>query len=349
EFNPLVPFQVAGSKQGRGTGFFIAPTLIMTAAHVVIKAYPERGVRVTVPAIGKDRQFNTRVVTLLPEIDMAILAVTDSDFPPRTRYFNRGDVKALTLGQQLLVVGYPMGDSDVKVSFIARQKSLRELVDFYGRRGFDALAVTDHARVLHLPSLGLLYHNGTSAPYGEGDCREGVRVQWVSRHSSLYGIVQPGDRLCAVLHTLPSGESEEYKIDNVGDVKVPWYGAKIPLSFALELLPVQKALQIRFWEAQRQQVHTVSTVLRPVLSGAFQTVYYPLEALDYETFGGLVVMPLRTMHLGKFRHLLFRLTPSQREQEQLVISYVVPNSVVSRAEVLGGGELLEQVNGRPVH
>jgi hypothetical protein len=216
---------------------------------------------------------------------------------------------------------------------------------FRATEPLNPLEITPTTRVLRLPSLGIMYHNSTEAGivYSDQDCEKGVNVQWVSKYSALFEHVHPGDKLCSI-KIVSTGE--ELKIDHVGEVQVPWYNTKIPLSHALSIIPVNTPIQLKYWTSSSVQVLT--TTLKHSFRGAFQTVYYPFETLDYETFGGLVVMPLRSIHMAFYPFLSFKLSPTDKEQEQLVISYVLPNSLMAQSDVFFGGEILQGVNGIPV-
>jgi S1-C subfamily serine protease len=397
EINPLIPFQTAGTREGRGTGFFVDKNIIMTAAHVVSKTYLNTGVKFTIPSLGNDKLFSARVITFIPEIDMAILVVTSPNFEPRTKWFKFGNDKNLVPGSVLTVVGFPLGANGLKVhksTFNGLQDGVIQIdssinpgnsggpvltnqTEVVGivSSGFDprfansvAFAIpigvflstlplnpfnispNEETRVLDLPSLGMLYHNGTRTQtqpqiQSTDQCQEGVTVQWVSRHSSLYGTIHVGDKLCAIIDS----KNTEYKINNVGDVNVSWYSSKVPLPYAIALLPVNDPIQVRYWNDQTKQVSVATTTLAPVFRGAFKPVYYPFETIDYETFGGLVICPLRSIHLAVYKHLFFKLTPDEKERDHLIITYVFPNSLMAQAGILSGGELLKSVNGQDVH
>jgi S1-C subfamily serine protease len=392
DFNPLAPFQTGGTRKGWGTGFFVSPTVIMTAAHVVSGTYDDIGVKFTVPSLGINKLFGARVITYIPEIDIALLVSVDPDLPPRTKYFKFGNDKALVPGRMLTVVGFPLGANRLKVhnsTFNGLQDGVIQIDSsinqgnsggpvlssgmdvvgivssgfdprvansvafaipigaFLATMSMDPLKVTPQPRVLQLPSLGIMYHNGTPGAQLIPDCQEGVNVQWVSKNSSLYNTIHPGDKLCAIIVN-DSNSSTEYKIDNVGDVNVSWYYSKIPLPHAISLIPVNTPIQVRYWDSQTKTVKTVSTTLKPVFTGAFRPIYYPFEPFDYESFGGLVVSPLRSIHLMIFKHLYFKLSPDEKEKNHLVVTYVFPNSTMAQTGIMDGGEILSSVNGRRV-
>jgi S1-C subfamily serine protease len=386
-FNPLAPFIVSGTRQGLGSGFFVTPTIIMTAAHVVFNTYKDSGVKITIPSIGKDKMFSTRVITFIPEIDVALLIVTATDFNPRKTFFQMGDDRTLQPGTQLTVVGYPMGDNSLKVTrstFNGLQDGVIQIDSsinpgnsggpvlenncvvglvssgydprmansvafaipisvFLATLPLDPFKPTSDTRVLELPSLGIMYHNGTVTTYDTPDCKEGVIIQWISRYSALNPAIHVGDKLCSIICN-----NTEYKIDNSGDVKVSWYNSKIPLAHAVSTIPVNSSIQIRFWNENTKQVSTFATTLTPVFHGAFKPIYFPFEPFEYESFGGLIVTPLRAVQLAKFKQLFFKLSPDDKEDEKLVISYIVPSSLAAESGILAGGEILKFVNGKSV-
>jgi len=393
EFNPMAPFQTAGTREGRGTGFFIADNIIMTAAHVVHKAFKDTGVKFTVPSIGKTPLFSTRVITFIPEIDIALLLVTSPNFPKRSVFLPLGDDRELKPGLTFEVFGYPMGDNNLKVTkstYNGLQNGVIQIDSsinpgnsggpvvynnkvigivssgydpkmansiafaipisvYLAVKPLDPMKITDETRVLRLPSLGIMYNNGTDTGivYDDKTCENGVMVQWVSKKSALFPIIKEGDKLCAIL--VPE-KNNIYNIDNVGEVQVPWYNTKIPLPHAISLLPVNTPIQVRYWSHEQKKVQTTENIiLTHAFNGAFQSVYYPFEKIDYETFGGIVVMPLSSIHLMAFNNLFYKLSPSEKEQDRLIISYVFPNSKLAESQNFSGGEILKTVNGRAVH
>lgn len=90
--------QVHGSRRGGGTGFAVAPALIVTNAHVV----RSRRVRVT-SADGQVRR--AQLAAHDAERDLAVLHVEGADLPP----LRLADTTALGAGQWVLAVGHPWG------------------------------------------------------------------------------------------------------------------------------------------------------------------------------------------------------------------------------------------------
>ena len=98
-----------------GTGFVVAPSRVMTNAHVVAGAD-----NVTVEADG--RPYDAIVISFDPKADIAILAVADLPAPPLS--FASSPAKPDT---DALVLGYPGGGL-----FEATPARIREIIDLNG-------------------------------------------------------------------------------------------------------------------------------------------------------------------------------------------------------------------------
>ncbi|MEZ0363722.1 acid resistance serine protease MarP [Mycobacterium sp. pUA109] len=98
-----------------GTGFVVAPSRVMTNAHVVAGSNS-----VTVEAEGKP--YDATVVSFDPEVDIAILAVPD--LPPSPLAFVDSPARSDT---NAIVLGYPGGGG-----FEATPARIREIIELNG-------------------------------------------------------------------------------------------------------------------------------------------------------------------------------------------------------------------------
>lgn len=89
------------ARQLEGTGFVIAPELVMTNAHVVAGT-AETGVEV-VGRRGRVQELDAEVVLYDPEVDVAVLRVPDLDADPLDF-----DAQAASAGDDAIIVGYPL-------------------------------------------------------------------------------------------------------------------------------------------------------------------------------------------------------------------------------------------------
>ena len=81
-------------------------------------------------------------------------------------------------------------------------------------------------------------------------------------------------------------------------------------------------------------------------------IYPGYEEIDYEVFGGMVVMQLTLNHIQLLANQapgLAQFTEIRRQSEQkLLVTHIFPNSQVYRARTLNVGSTLNEVNGMPV-
>jgi len=110
------PFVTTDRFKGVGTGFFINGggdgnlLYVLTCAHVVDGA---DSVTILLPLLG-GTEHPASVLSFVPEYDIAILVVTKQ--LPQTSALELGSSVSLKLGQPLTAVGYPLGQTAIKVS-----------------------------------------------------------------------------------------------------------------------------------------------------------------------------------------------------------------------------------------
>jgi len=200
---------------------------------------------------------------------------------------------------------------------------------------------TAKTKIIHIPHSGIAYHN-SSVSLATEQC-QGVIIQWISRYSVLYGFAKPGDKLCSV-----EFGGQVYKLDSRGEVAVPWYFAKLPFSQVAGEIKVGEPVTFHIWDAATETIKSKKCVLTYPNRGGFLMHVLRYEPLDYEMFGGLLVMPLRANHLKEFPQLRAQLKPTEREQDWLLVTHIVPGSEVYEMGVIEPGEVLTRINNRTV-
>ena len=86
--------------QGRGTGFFIRPDVVLTNAHAV-------GEQSSVQLVVGDKTYVARVTTVSTGSDLAVLQVYNAD--PRQPTLRLGSVSGLRAGQDVIAIGFALG------------------------------------------------------------------------------------------------------------------------------------------------------------------------------------------------------------------------------------------------
>lgn len=115
------PFLSADRFKGVGTGFFVTPPkpdpsnlYIITCAHVVDGA---DSVTVMLPLMGMG-EYTASVLALIPAFDLAVVVIpnTGGELSEQTVPLTLGTSDNMKLGQKLIAVGYPLGQTAIKVS-----------------------------------------------------------------------------------------------------------------------------------------------------------------------------------------------------------------------------------------
>ena len=114
-----------------GTGFVIAPNMVLTNAHVVAG-----GDSVTVEVDGE--AFDARVVSFDPQVDISIIDVPQLSAQPLSLASS-----AVTAGTEALVLSYPNAGS-----FVAMPARVREITDLNGPDIYRTTAATRQVYII---------------------------------------------------------------------------------------------------------------------------------------------------------------------------------------------------------
>ena len=145
---------------------------------------------------------------------------------------------------------------------------------------------------------------------------------------------------------------ERYIVDEFGEVIVPWRHGAISAEELLSRCAIHDPLMIVVYR-NGQRIELRCNFEEPALL-PIRTIYadYEPEEGDYEMIGGAVFMTLRENHI----HLLLKqkpllanyLRPENQAKSVLIITRILPGSVMHLSECLAPGFILEKLNGQPV-
>ena len=111
QFNWLEPFKPLEESVGVGTGFFInSKGYILTCAHVINNSSK---IWVSVPSNGLDK-YDAEIVSFYPEQDMAIIKIIN--YKKDINYLKVGDSDKIIPGEDVIAVGYPLGQDKLKIT-----------------------------------------------------------------------------------------------------------------------------------------------------------------------------------------------------------------------------------------
>lgn len=385
EIDMLQPYKTPTQYSATGTAFFINENGdLITNAHNVSQA---TAVWIQVPSLGK-KIIDVNVLGIAPERDLALLKLKPSGIETIRKelghipFLMLGDSDLVRRADEVLALGYPLGQQALKSAtgvVSGRESHLIQtsapinpgnsggpLLNASGEVvGVNTAYVPDaqnvgyaipindlkivlndlyNIRILHRPFLGILYNNSTDAlvEFLTNPKPGGCYVTEVVKNSTLdKASVMPGDMLYAI---------NGYDVDLYGEMKVPWSEDKISImDYVLRLSIGDDVRLIVYRKGERKEIITkVDQVNLP----AVRKIYPIYEEVDYEVFGGMVVMELTLNHLALLANRapgLARYAELKNQAEQaLIVTHIFRTSQLYRVDALREGSTINEVNGEPV-
>ena len=387
EFNWLEPYKSPDINETAGTGFFINNNGdLITNYHVIAQTC---GIEIQIPSWGLER-FDVDIIGVCPERDIALLRLTKEareKILSRNKtisLLNLGNSDLVLRSQEVLALGYPLGQTRLKSTlgivsgrehgFIQITAPLNpgnsggpaldtngEVIGINSRGILEAQnvgyiipinevksALKDlyKVKLLRKPTLGCIFTHATPemVQYLDNPPQGGWYIAKIFEGTLLANLgIKEGDMLYQI---------NGYDVDLYGDINVPWSEDKISLLEFLNRLMIGDTLNfVIYRKGVRIEFRSCfeHTYLPPV-----RMIYPEFEgdAIDYEIFGGLVVMPLSLNHVGILIQRVPRLVrygdTELQHEPALVITNILPNSQASRARILGLGQIIEEVNDTKV-
>jgi serine protease Do len=383
-FNWLEPYKVPESGAAFGTGFFINDQgEILTNAHVVNQAVV---IHVQIPSFGK-YQFEADLVGIMPEKDFALLKIRPEGVAliratlGKVPYLSLGDSDLLRRGDEIMALGYPLGQQSLKsttgvisgreagmiqmsapinpgnsggpsintqgqvvginTAGIASAQNVGYIIQINDVKVF--LKELHTERLVRKPYLGILQSMATEELVKAlgNPLPGGVYIVDVLADSPLKGKIESGDMVY---------EMNGLKVDLYGDMTVPWSEDKISTAeYVARLTPGQKVSFVLYRKGVRKtfECNFERKKLAPI-----RQMFAGYEPIEYEMFGGLVVMPLALNHIPLLLSLSSGLAKYVEDKNQtepvLVVTHVMPHSPAQRCRLLLMGSTLKTVNGKKV-
>lgn len=385
EFDFLQPYHVPSQGQAFGSGFFINDQGdLLTNAHVVDQA---KSVWIQIPSLGK-RIIDVDVIGVSPERDIALLRVKPEDLKVikavlgSVPFLPFGDSDVVHRSDEVMALGYPLGQHSLKSTtgvisgrehnFIQMSAAINPgnsggpLLNVNGEViGINSAAITSAQNVgymipindvtlvladlykgglLRKPFLGLLFSNASDylTEYLGNPQPGGCYVVEVVHDSPLERAgVKRGDMVYAI-NDLP--------VDIFGEMSVPWSEDKISIVDFVGRLSIGEKVHMVVYRKGKRKEFTVA--FDQTSLPAVRKVYPGHEEIDYEIFGGMVVMQLTLNHV----HGLSNAVPGLAKHAELaaqtkpvlLITHIFPTSHAARLRSLAVGSTIHEVNGKEV-
>jgi S1-C subfamily serine protease len=198
---------------------------------------------------------------------------------------------------------------------------------------------------LRKPFLGIVFSTATEAlvAYLGNPPPGGCYVVEVIPGSTLdIAGVQWGDMIYSI---------NGYQVDRFGEMNVPWSEDKIGITDLVNRLAVGDSISFVLYR-RGERIERVAA-FNYATQTAIHRVYPGYEPIDYEIFGGMVVMELTKNHIeilkdqapGLARYMELR----NQLESVLVVTHIFSGSQVHRSQMMGLGTTLNEINGMSVH
>lgn len=385
EMDILHPWAPPAQMPARGSGFFINENgEIITNAHVVDQALV---IWVQIPSLGK-RLITVELVGVCPERDIALLRIPENELDfikeklGQITPLSFGDSDTVYRTDEVLALGYPLGQESLKSTsgvisgreqlWIQMDAALNPgssggpLLNIHGEViGINSAIVPDAQNVGYIvpinnvkvilpelykkrftykPFLGVLSINVTDdvTDYLGNPQPGGCFIAEVVKDSPLCKAgAQAGDMIY---------EINGYHLDIFGEMSVPWSEDKVSIIDYVSRLELGQEVALTVYRKGERLDLTVSFEQSERLP--VRMVYPGYEDIDYEIFGGMVVMELTLNHVRELAPHAPGLTRygeiKNQKEPVLVVTHIFSSSSLCRARTLMPGVTLVEVNGQPV-
>lgn len=387
EQNLLEPYKTPKQGEGTGSGFFINNKGdFITNYHVVAQA---SNIEIQIPSFGMER-FDVEITGVCPDRDIALLHLSkqaQEKIGKRMKtipFLELGDSDQILRSQEVLALGYPLGQSKLKSTLGI--VSGRERLGYFGYIQITAPlnhgssggpALNPQGQVVGINSRGIIeaQNVGYIIPINEVksalDDLYAVKLLRKPTLGCIFTMATP--EMVKYLNNPPEGgwyvakvfdntllksvgiqaedmlyEVNGYKIDMYGELNVPWSEDKASMFELLNRHKVGDTLNFVIYRKGIRKEFTFK--LEHKFLPAIRTIYpeFETEFMDYEVLGGMVVMPLTLNHVGMFLSRIPELVKyGQAEYQQdpsLIVTHVLPNSQAYKARVIRAGELIDKIN-----
>lgn len=384
--NWLNPYCIEKTQSTCGTGFFINQTgEIITCSHVVDKAL---SVFISLPHFGQQR-FKANVISICPESDIALLRLTQDACDIICKSFGYipylllGDSDNMHTGEDLLVLGYPLGDKQLKatVGVLSAHLNNRLQYDIATNPGNSGGPVLNKkGMVVGIHAQGNKTAQGTNFAIPINILKSILPDLYTCkllRINNIFGIIwQPANSEMKKYFGNPEGQGclicdldvqgkaalaglqkndmiytvNGYSVDSYGEMIVLANGTTVRFDQYIRLLPLGSEVHFDIYR-QGTMLHFTIIVDH---NNADSIIYrYPAyEPLEYEVFGGMIIMPLTRNYIdvcAKQKPGLQRYATSLYQTDsRLVITNIIPDSKLDHIKTIRWADTINEVNGEKV-
>jgi len=388
-FDWFEPYKSPKLRMASGSGFFIDNRgFIVTNYHVVDEAV---SIKIQIPSLGKHR-YDVDIVGVSPARDIALLKLTDTAYEQVKKklgvlsYLELGDSDAIVRTQEVLSLGYPLGQEKLKSTHgivsgrerIGHESYIQMTAPINpGNSGGPSLNIGGKVIGINTAGVPSAQNIGYIIPINEvKSVINLLRKEKFARRPFLgVDMCYANDPLIEKLNNPQPGGiyvKRAYKntffdrlgiqegdmlyrlnghaIDRYGETSVAWSEDKVSIIDLVNRFEVGQDLKVTVYRNGLKHDYQGTLVIPDPLP--IRRMYAQFEPVDYEIIGGMVIMELTLNHViplaDKVPELVKYIERKNQYSSKLIITNILPNSTSHQARVVGDSNLIEKVNGRSV-
>ena len=201
--------------------------------------------------------------------------------------------------------------------------------------------ILKRTKLILRPFIGINYQ--TSSPSSlEIDgvkCPSGATVNKIFKGSPISKLsLKQYDVICSI-----NGIS----LDNSGLLDKSWLNSKIDMFSYENYLKWDQRVDITFWDRSAKKLKREHFRFSPY-NLAIRKMYPHFEKIDYEIFGGMILMNLSANHIAIFRDLDEYLLLNERNKEHVIVTDIIPGSDISNQMLMIPGDIIKTVNNKNI-
>ncbi len=393
EINWFHPYKNKKTEKSIGTGFFIDNNgHILTNSHVVINS---NKIFIEIPFLSSEKK-EVKVINLCNDLDIALLKTVDYKNDEFFDLYDKDAIYDLKIGIDVYAIGFPLGQNHLKVTkgiISGRQNSLIQIdsainpgnsggpllhnnkvigintsgIIFANNIGYATpisyyhiikdLLYNKQTNIIKRPFLGLTYQNSTQELIylNSKKCESGIIVQEVFDKSPIsFTNIKQGDIISSF---------NNIKIDNFGAFDKFWFNEKMKLQDILLTIENDSIINIEYWRKNKLYKKNFKYQEFELEIRNKYPLYENIK-IDYEIFGGLIIMELTNNHLSQifnklsFRDILNKNTSNtesnilkfsnnkNKVQKKLIITHIFQNSYIYNLDIINEFDIIKSVNNK---
>ena len=395
EMDWIHPYKNKKEVRSIGTGFFIDNKgHLLTNSHVIVNS---KKIYIELPYLGS-KKIEVKIINLCPKLDIALLKTINFINEDYYEIYDKDFLYNLEIGCDAYVIGFPLGQDNIKITkgiISGRENSLIQTdtsinpgnsggpmlvnnkvigivtsgiknasnvsyatpISYYHL--IKELLFNQKEKIIKLPFLGLIYQNSTMELniLNNNNKSEGIYVQKIFKNSPISQTgLKTGDLISSF---------NNISINNYGHFDKIWFNEKMKLDDILLTIKNNSIINIEFW---RNNKHYKKQFKYNNYELTINTKYhiYEKKQMDYEVFGGLIIMELTNNHLNEILdslsiksiiddnsinskgNLLKFIDNENKTNNKLIITHIFPNSYVYNINILNDYDIIDKINNKNV-